>query len=449
MNPKRTFMTLKNHFKHYSPPPISVLFITLITTLFTSHVAVADMLIDRVVAVVNNQVILKSELSDQMLSQQQSLSNQGIAMPDARILQEKVLDALILEKLQLERAEQLGLEVPDEKITEQLEAIAQQNNMSLISLRKRLNLETPSGFSTLRQTLKNKLLIQTVREAEVLSQTHVSKSEIQNFINRQALNSRQEELLLGHILIELPQSPTPQQRQTALQQAQEVHQRLQQEEPFNQLAVRYSNGSKALNGGSLGWLKRTEIPSFFTNAISTLSLGEFSDVIQSPNGFHIVKLIDQKELNPIAMVNTYHLHRFLMPSDQALQQPAPESLIALSKNINNKDDFNALLQQFPEIPKEVNQHSDLGWKELSEIPPELQSNVQTLKANQALPPLATPQGWMIVFLEEIKKTQLNTKEQSQQAVQTIRMRKANEIFERWLQRLKDEAFIKILLTSDL
>ena len=420
-----------------------MLCILFILTLSLSPKVQANELIDRIVAIVNNDVILKSELNDAMLFQQQSLINQGISTPDADVLQQKVLDFLILEKLQLERAKQLGIEIPDEQITERLENIAQQNNISLISLRKRLNLETPNGFDALRQQIKNKLIIQAVREAEVLNQVQFSESEVQNLLNRQALNKRQEELLLGHILIELPTSPTPQQRQSALHLVQEIYQRLKLGEDFRHLAVRYSDGNKALNGGYLDWLKRSEIPSFFANAIAGLKIGELSEIIQSPSGFHLVKLIDQKEVIPNSAMKQYHLHRFLLPSDQALQNPPPKTLLNLVASINDINSFNMLQQKFPEIPTEVNQNSDLGLRTLEEIPKELQDKVQNLKPNQALAPLATQQGWVVLFLEAITETQLSSEQQQQQAIQAIRMRKANEVFERWLQRLKDEAFIEI------
>ncbi len=407
----------------------------------------ADTLIDRIVAVVNNDVILKSELNEHMLSQQQALASQGIPMPSADILQQKVLDSLILEKLQLERAKQLGIEISDEQITEQLEKIATQNDMSVIALRKRLNLENPNGFNALRNQIKTQATIQKVREAEILSQTQVSESEIKNLINRQALKNIQESLQLGHILIELPNSPTPQQRQTALEKAQQIHQRLEAGEDFRQLAVQYSDGNNALKGGELGWLKPSEIPSFFNEAIAGLSPGDISPVIQSPNGFHIVKLIDKKETGASNSTQTYHLHRFILPSDNALQQEKPKELSKLVTSLHSIDDFNALKAHFPEIPKEVNQQSDLGWRLLKELPKALQEKVQTLQPNQALEPLPTQQGWMVLFLEAIKNTPLNSENLQQQAMQEIRMRKASEMFERWLQRLKDEAFIEIKLND--
>lgn len=419
-----------------------------LTVLSCSQTVLANNLIDRVAAVVNNQVILKSELNDQMYSQQQSLAAQGIAQPSADVLQEKVLDSLILEKLQLERAATLGIEIPDETINEQLETIAKQNNMDLIALRKRLNLETPDGFGNLRQQIKDKFLIQKVREAEVLSQTHITESEIQNYLTRQSLDDRQEKLHLGHILIEIPESATPQQRQTALQKAEEIYHRITLGEEFSQLAVRYSDGSKALNGGSLGWFERAEVPTFFADPVSKLAIGEVSDIIQSPSGFHIIKLIDQQGSNT-NLNKSYHLHRFLMPSEQALQQPQPTHLLALSKSLNSIEDFKALKNQFPEIPAEINENSDLGWATIEEIPEGLQNEVLNLKANQALEPLATEQGWMILFLEEIKILELTEDDRKQQAIKEIRMRKANETFELWLRRLKDEAFIEIRLDSEI
>ncbi len=432
------------HTMKHSLPKLLLTF-TLFSLLTTS--VMADTLIDRIVAIVNNDVILKSELSEQMLTQQQTMKQQGIPIPDIDTLQQKVLDSLILEKLQLERAKQLGIEIPDEYITEQLESIAQQNNMSLVALRKRLNLENPNGFDALRQQIKTQAIIQKVREAEVLSQIHVSESEINNLINRQALNNTQESLHLGHILIELPNSPTPQQRQAALEKAQYIHQQLKKGADFQQLAVQHSDGNNALKGGSLGWLKRPEIPSFFNDAIAELSPGDISPVIQSPNGFHIVKLIEQKTTLPSHNTQLYHLHRFIFPSDQTLQTTPPKELVERVASIQNLDDFNALKTFFPEIPKSINQQSDLGWRPLSELPPALQEKVQTLSPNQALEPLPTQQGWMVLFLEELKTTTPEPNALKQQAMQEIRMRKANELFERWLQRLKDEAFIEIKLND--
>jgi len=428
--------------------PLWIALTATLTLLSFSQTALANSLIDRVAAIVNDQVILKSELNDQMYSQQQSLSAQGIAQPSAEVLQEKVLDRLILEKLQLERAARLGIEVPDESVNDQLEVIAKQNNLSLMALRKRLNLEMPNGFDTMRQQIKDKILIQKVREAEVLSQTHITESEIQNYLNRQALDNRDEKLHLGHILVEIPESATPQQRQTALEKAEDIYQRIALGEEFSQLAVRYSDGSKALNGGSLGWFKRAEVPTFFAEPASKLTIGEVSQIIQSPSGFHIIKLIDQQS-SSASMNRTYHLHRFIMPNEQALQQPKPTHLLALSKSLTSIEDFKALKSQFPEVPTQINANSDLGWKSIEEIPEGLQNSILNLKANQALEPIATEQGWMILFLEEIQTLELTEDDKKQQAIKEIRMRKANEIFELWLRRLKDEAFIEIRLDSEI
>lgn len=409
--------------------------------------AQADTLIDRIVAIVNSDVILKSELNEKMLSQQQALASQGIPIPSADILQQKVLDSLILEKLQLERAKQLGIEIPDEQITEQLENIAKQNNMSVIALRKRLNLEKPNGFNTLRNQIKTQLTIKKVREVEILSQIQVSESEIKNLINRQALKHTRESLQLGHILIELPSSPTPQQRQAALEKAEQIHQRLEAGEDFRKLAVQYSDGSNALKGGELGWLKPSEIPSFFNEAIAGLSPGDISPVIQSPNGFHIVKLMDKKEAGAATKTQMYHLHRFILPSDHALQQEKPKELSKLVASLHSIDDFHALKAYFPEIPNEINQHSDLGWRLLNEFPEALQEKITTLQPNQALEPLPTQQGWMVLFLEAVKSIPIHSDHLQQQAMQEIRMRKGSEMFERWLQRLKSEAFIEIKLND--
>lgn len=404
----------------------------------------AETLIDRIVAVVNDRVILKSELNAQVFTKAQELAAQNIPVADSDALQSKVLDSIILETLQIERAEQIGLQVEDEEVNEQLQKIAEQNKLTLMALRNQLNIEMPDGFQKVREKIKNKILIQKLREAEVISRAHVTESEIKHYLQRESLESSNIEIRLGHILIELPDSATPDQRNEALAKAQNLLKRINSGEDFSQLAVRYSNGSKALNGGDLGWLKQAEIPTFFAEAISGLKTGEVSKVIQSPSGFHLIKIINQQD-NALQLVKEYHLHRFIILSDNADQQNIPANIIQLASALKSQEDFNGLSTEFPDIPKEVNAASDLGWKTIETLPSPIRNAVANLEKNRALPPIATEKGWMILFLEDTRIIDQKAVDKTQQAIQAIRVRKANEMFDLWLRRLKDEAFIEIRL----
>ncbi|NPA71368.1 MAG: molecular chaperone SurA [Gammaproteobacteria bacterium] len=426
--------------------PIALTIMTSLGVLSAPQVMAEEHLIDRIVAVVNETVILKSELNSKMYAKAQELAAKNIAVQDVDALQAKVLDSLILEKLQLDRAAQIGLQVSDDEINEQLQAIAQQNNLTLMALRNQLDIELPNGFQKIRQQIKTKLMIQKLREAEVISKAQVSENEVSNFLTREALEKSQVQVALGHILIALPESATPKQRETALEEAKSIHKRLLAGEDFSQLAVRHSDGGKALNGGLLGWLNKEEVPTFFADAIEHLSPGQISELIQSPSGFHIIKLIGQRDVG-IQLINEYHLHRFIILSDNTRGQSAPQHISQEVESMKSLEDFKALAGLYPDTPPELNAKSDLGWKKLEQIPAVIQEDIQTLDVNRALPALATDKGWMILFLEDKRVVDSNSKNKTQEAIQTIRMRKANSMFDLWLRRLKDEAFIEVHLNN--
>ncbi|MDX1353357.1 MAG: peptidylprolyl isomerase, partial [Thiomicrorhabdus sp.] len=333
--------------------------------------------------------------------------------------------------------------VPDDEINTQMKAIAEQNNMNLLELRNRLNIEQPNGFQKARQTIEKQLLIQKLREAEVISQALVTESEIQNYLKRQHLAKKNIEVKLNHILIALPESATPSQRQEALNKTISLQKRIQAGEDFSQLAVRYSNGGKALTGGDLGWMNEEEVPTFFADAIEGLEIGQVSDIIQSASGFHLVKLSDKKDTSQASLITEYHLFRFIILSDDVDRTRVPNSLVTLSQSIHSMQDFQALSSKYPDIPAEVNADSDLGWRSIDQIPAVIREDVAKQAVKTALPPLATDKGWMILYLDDVRELSTAGQDETQKAIQAIRIRKANEMFDLWLRRLKDEAFIQI------
>ena len=408
-----------------------------------SSVMAEDVLLDKVVAVVNDRVILKSELTAKMYEQAQALAAQNIPVNDAEALKAKVLDSLILDVLQEERANQIGLNVADDEVNAQMQQIAAQNNLSLLELRNRLNIEMPDGFQKAREKIKQQLLIKKLREAEVISQAQVTESEIQNYIKRQKLANTNVKVKLNHILIALPESATPQQREKALSDIKSIQKRIQTGEDFSQLAVRYSNGGKALSGGDLGWMQEEEIPTFFANALEGLKPGQVSEIIESASGFHLIKLADKQDSSAAGVITEYHLHRFIILSDDVDRTRVPASLMKLSQSLNSMQDFQALFDTYSDIPTEVNADSDLGWRVIDKIPSVIREDVAKLKAKNALPPLATDKGWMILYLDDIREINAASENETQKAIQAIRVRKANEMFDLWLRRLKDEAFIQL------
>jgi len=426
----------------------SKIWITLFLIGLLSQTSLADtkpQLLDCVVAVVNDDIILKSDLEKGLVKAMQELRSRNIQLTDKEDLAEKVLDGLILERIQLQRSQQLGLKVSDDELFQQVLAIAKQNNLSAAELRDQLNKSKPNGFETFREGIRQELLFKKLRDSEVLSKTQVTESEVTNFIQRQALMQNYSEFKLNHIMISLPKSATPAEREASREKAQKLLTRLKQGEAFSQLAVRHSDGQNALQGGDLGWLKADQLPSFFMDEIDKMAVGDISRVIRSAVGFHIIQLQDKRDKDA-KIVKQYHLYRFILLSDNAQQTQTPNAtLIKLAKGINSLEDFKALNDKYKDMPTSVNTNSHLGWQTLAEMPQDYIKAIKDLSPKQAAMPFANDQGWVILYLDGIRDKDLSIINKRQEAMQSLRMKKATESYGSWLRRMKDEAIIDIRL----
>ncbi|WP_024850671.1 peptidylprolyl isomerase [Hydrogenovibrio kuenenii] len=402
-------------------------------------------LLDRIVATVNDDIILKSELDRQVATTEKDLTARNVQITDIEQLKRKVLDKMIMEKLQLQRIKAHGIQVQDEEVLGQIQQIAKRNNLTVLELRDRLNLSEPDGFKHFRQRIRQQMLFQKLRQVEVLDQTQVTEDEINSYLQRQSLIQNNFEYHVGHIMVNLPDSATPEQRDKAKQKAEAILERLQDGEDFSQVAVRYSEGSKALNGGDLGWLTTDQIPTFFTNTVESLKVGQLSNIIHSPVGYHIIKLLGKRDKGS-KLVEQYHLYRFILLSDNAKKQSnPPKALIELAKNIKSLEDFKKLNKKYSDIPASVNAHGNLGWQTTQQMPLEYAKAISDVPPKHAAIPFATEKGWVILFVDGKRLQDMNAAGKRKQAEETLRLKKANEAYEIWLRRLKDDAVININL----
>jgi peptidyl-prolyl cis-trans isomerase SurA len=258
----------------------------------------ADELLDRSIAIVNRTVITESELMNESRDIVRNLSTQGVKLPPAQELYKQVLEQMILKQAQEDLASQLGIRIRDEEVNERLQAIAQQNNLDLITLRQRLELQEPGSFMRLRDSVRDELSIEELRNQEVVQRIRVTPEEVKNFVNRKLSNKgNNTRYKVQHLLIALPESPTPEQISATREKAKMVWQNLKNGEDFAQLAIRYSADSKALSGGDLGWLETSELPGFLEETIVSLAEGNISEPVQSGLGFHIVKINGVEKTN--------------------------------------------------------------------------------------------------------------------------------------------------------
>ncbi|MDX1796201.1 MAG: peptidylprolyl isomerase [Hydrogenovibrio sp.] len=402
-------------------------------------------LLDRIVAIVNDEIILKSELDRQTLQAVKELRARHVTLPDEDQLQRKVLDKMIMEKLQMQKIKARGLQIQDEELLTQIQQIAKRNNLTVLELRDRLNLSEPDGFKHFRENIRRQMLFQKLRQVEVLAKTQVTEDEVTNYLQRQKLVQNNSEYHLGHIMVGLPESATPAQRDEAKQKAQTILDKLREGEDFSQMAVRYSEGSKALNGGDLGWLTPDQIPTFFAQTIDNLKVGQISNLIRSPVGYHIIKLLGKRDKNS-ELVKQYHLYRFILLSEGAKKQATPpKALVQLAQQIKSLADFKRLNEKYSDIPASVNAHGNLGWQTIQQMPLSYAQALADVKPGQAAKPFATDQGWVMLYLDGVREQDLNAANKRKQAMEALRMKKANESYEIWLRRLKDDAIIDIRL----
>ncbi len=261
-------------------------------------------LLDRIAAIVNDDVILFSDLKAALAKTQAELATKGIAIQDPLALERKVLDSLILQKLELQKAKQLGITVTDDEVAEALAKIAKQNGLTLEQLQATLNRQTPHGFITFRDQIRQQLLLEKLQQKVALSQAQVTEEEIDNYLQRSQLQQNHWTYHLGHIMLALPESANAEQRKQLKRQMEVIRQKLLAGEDFSQIAVRFSQGSKALQGGDLGWLDYEQMPTFFAKEVTQLQPGEISPIIRSPVGFHIIKLLGKKAKDAQANTNS-------------------------------------------------------------------------------------------------------------------------------------------------
>lgn len=401
--------------------------------------------IDRIVVIVNNDVITQSELADRLTQTKKQLALEKIKIPPDDILRKQLLDRMVLERLELQLAAQTGIHVGDADVDRAFETLAQRNKLSVGDFRKAM---TSNGMDVdaFRDQLRDQITIQQLLEREINNRVTVTDSEVNNFLeNRQNLADMGVSFNLSHILIGIPESASPEAIQAAKKRAMNIYRQLKQGADFGQTAVSYSQGSDALKGGSLGWKKAGELPELFLNALKNMSPGGISEVLRGPNGFHILKLNDERGDTQAASVTQTHVrHILLRPSEILSAAEARQQLLNLRERIQNGEDFAALARAHSEDPTSAANGGDLGWVNPGQMVPEFEKAMNALKPNQLSEPLRTPFGLHLIQVLGRRTHDVTKERMLDSARQQIHARKADERYEQWSRQLRDEAFVEYI-----
>jgi peptidyl-prolyl cis-trans isomerase SurA len=403
-------------------------------------------LLDRVAATVNEGVVLASEVDEQMVMMTDRLRAQKIEMPPQNVLRQQVLERLVLQELQMQRASRAGIKVSDETLNNALRDVAEQNRIPLAQLPDALAGQG-IDYGSYRDGMRKELAMQLLRQRDVISRINVSPREIDQFLERQKkMPSESNEYNISHILIAVPQAATPEQLDEAERKAREVHQKATSGEDFSQLAVAYSNAQTALEGGSLGWRKGPELPTFLAEVVAGLKAGDVTQPIRTPSGFHLVKLNEMRG-NTQTIVNQVHArHILIKPNELQDDATVQQKLVTIRDRILNKgEDFTAVASVVSEDPGSAAEGGDLGWAGPGTFVPEFEKQLTQLQPDEISQPFRTQFGWHIIQL--LGRRQFDNTQDTirQKAFQALRESKADEETELWLRRLRDEAYVEYKL----
>ncbi|MEZ5564622.1 MAG: peptidylprolyl isomerase [Gammaproteobacteria bacterium] len=421
---------------------VSLLLASLAIHAQTRELSSTGELLDGIAALVNDGVVLKSELHDETARIVTRLQQQGTQLPPQEMLQHQVLDRLIIQQLQLQRAAKLGIQVSDEALNQALGTIAQRNNTTLSELPGLLAREGVD-YATYRRELRDQITIDQLRQRDVLQRINVTPVEVDSYLARQqGKASQREEYLLSHILIGIPANASPTQIETAEKLANEVYQRLQNGEDFAKLAVSYSSGQQALEGGSLDWLRGNELPSIFADVVPGLAKGQVSEPIRNASGFHLIKLVDRRGDAAIMENQTHARHILLTPNELMDDSAAEQQLKQIRARILGGEDFAAVAKAVSEDPQSAVEGGDLGWTGPGSFVPVFQAQLDQLKPNEISEPFKTQYGWHIAEVLERRVYDATADRQKQEAILAIRNSKLADEVDLWTRRLRDEAFVE-------
>lgn len=397
--------------------------------------------LDKIVAVVDEDVILQSELdraTDTILKQYQSRS--GGELPPLEVVRKQVLERLINQRVQMSRAEQTGVVVSDADIDTAVQRIAAQNNIEVVQLRQSLGRDGFS-FEEFRESLREELLIQRFRQRFVQSRVGVTDTEVDIFLSSDAMKAG--EVRLSHILVGLPESPSPEQVEAARTKADKIRADVVAGTlSFADAAIRYSETPQALEGGDLGWRRYDQIPSAFTDVVTTMAKGDVSQPIRGPNGFHMIHLADTRAESVIMVKEFRARHLVIKPSELLSEDKARERIDALRKRIADGADFEELARQYSEDTTTANLGGDLGWFQAGDYGSAIDSQIAGLKDGDLSQPFRTDLGWHIVRREGVREMDRTRESRRAQARETLVNRKAEEEYDKFVREIRAEAYVE-------
>ncbi len=401
--------------------------------------------LDRIVAIVNDDVLMGSELTVRMREISNELRSKGIPPPPIVVLQKQVLERLILARLQLQEASQSGVRIEDEVLNRTIQKIAEGNGLTLNQFKRILERDGHS-FSQFREDVRNQIMIGRVRNRLVKNRIKVSDQEIDHLLdNLEKRGGLSSQFRIGHILIAVPEGATTSQIQELRARAQRVVEELKAGADFRQTAAANSDSQTALDGGDLGWRKQGELPSAFEEIVPGMDTGQVSDIIRTPGGFHIIKLLEKQGADQVVLIQTKVRHILIKPTTVVSETDARSRIEQLRNRVMSGESFEQLAKSNSDDTGSAVNGGDLGWTTPGQMANEFEDAMNATAVGEVSPAFSSPFGWHILKVEDRRKYDGTDEFRRNKAREIITKRKMEEELELWLRRLRDEAYIDIRL----
>jgi len=403
--------------------------------------------LNRIVALVNREIVTRIELDDRISVTEEQLRRQGIALPPRGILEKQVLEAILLQRIQLAYAKENGIRIDETQLDRAVGRIAEDNKLTVEQFRTAL-MRDGIRFDRFREDIRKEIILNRLREREVSSKVLVSDGEIDEYLARRAESGANTEWLASHILVRLDEKnavANAQRRQK--EKADKALAALDAGDDFAKVAATYSEAGDALQGGDLGWRSGDRMPSLFLEMVGKLKVGQYSAVVRSSAGFHIVKLRDLRGAVGRTVVIKQHKARHILikQSEIVSDADAQRRIRDLRERIDQGG------ANFADIAKQFSQDGsaasggELGWMAAADLVPEFAQVMEALPIGQLSQPVRSPFGWHLIQVLERRDTDVSKERERLEARQAIRSRKADEAYEEWLRQLRDSAYVELRL----
>ena len=403
--------------------------------------------LDRIIAIVNEDVVMQSELEQRLRSVRGQLREEGARLPPGPVLERQVLDSLILGRIQLQLAARAGIRVDDETLNRAINNIAAENQVTLGEFRQILEADG-YNYPQFREDIRDQITLSQLRQRQVENRISVTEREIDDFLaNREFQGDAEAEIRISHILLALPAEAPAAAIEQARQGATELRRKLLAGADFAETARRVSDGGNAGNGGDLGWRKMAEVPTLFAEYIPDLGKGDISEPIRSPSGFHLIRIADIKGAEQSIVAQTRARHILIRTGELVTEAEAREKLSQLKARIEGGDDFGLLARGNSDDAASAIAGGDLGWRSPGELAPEFQRAMDALTSGQISAPFQTGFGWHIVEVLERRQYDNTESLKRGRARGAIRARKLEEATQNWARELRDEAYVEYRLNA--